>query len=94
MTRKRIVPPGPVQPDPVNIAEAYRIVASLPEGQLMLRDMIRRFAYASRSTFVPGDPGWTAWKEGQRSVMVHLSRMIDGEAGDLEGTTSERGEFL
>ena len=44
-------------------------------------------------TFVPGDPAWTAWKEGQRSVMVHLSRTIDGEAGDLEGTTSERGEM-
>lgn len=93
MARKRIVPPGPAQPDPVNVSEAYRIVAATPEGQIMLRDMVRRFAYGSRSNIVPGDPYMSAWKEGQRSVMVHLSRMIDGEAGELEGTTSDRGEL-
>lgn len=93
MARKRIVPPGPVQPNPVNVSEAYRIVAATPEGQIMLRDLVRRFGYASRSTVVPGDPQMSAWKEGQRTVMVHFSRMIDGEAGELEGTTSDQGEL-
>ena len=92
-TRKRAVPPGPAQVDPTNVVEAYRIVAGTPEGNIMLRDLVRRFGYGSRSTIVPGDPHMSAWKEGQRSVMVHFSRRIDGEAGDMEGTTSERGEL-
>lgn len=91
MTRKRVVPPGPAQPDPTNVVEAYRIVAGTPEGQIMLRDLIRRFAFGTRSAIVPGDPCMSAWKEGQRSVMVHMNRMIDGQAGELEGTTSEEG---
>lgn len=89
-TRPLVVPD---QPNPVNVMEAYKIVAATPEGQIMLRDLVRRFGYGSRSTIVPGDPQMTAWKEGQRSVMVHLSRVLDGEAGELEGTTSEKGEM-
>ena len=78
---------------PATVMEAYKLVAMTPPGQTMLRDLVRRFGFANKSTFVPGDPGYTALHEGQRSVMAHFSRMIDGEAGELEDTDQSQGEL-
>lgn len=81
------------RPKPATVAEAYRLVAMTPPGQVMLKDLVRRFGFATVSTMEPGDPHMTAWREGQRTIVTHFHKMIEGEAGDLEDTTSDRGEW-
>ena len=66
-------------------------VSGTPEGQIMIQDMVRKFGYARQST-IDADPLRMAWKEGGRTVMVHIGRMIDVDAQALDAQTAARGE--
>lgn len=52
-----------------NVAAAYRRVFELPDGQVILADMVRR-GFVNKTTFVSNDPFQTAWNEGMRSMVL------------------------
>lgn len=80
-----------VERDPLwVISEAYKSVASTPEGDTMIRDLVRKFGYSRQST-IDVDPLRMAWKEGGRSVCVHIGRMLDLETAEAADTTAKRG---
>ncbi len=71
---------------------AYRQVFGSPSGQEVLADLLRNTG-VSRVSFVPGDPGLSAFHEGQRRVGLYLVEMINSDpdaaaamlrAGDTE----------
>lgn len=70
------------RPEPISVMTAWKVIAGLPEGQVVLNDLVRRFAFTRTSTFVPGDPQRSMLNEGSRIVCVHIGRMIDGEDSD------------
>ena len=66
MTRKEIV-------------EAYQEVARSTAGQIMLADLEARFGYSTRPMF-DGDPNWAIFRDGGRSVLAHIGRVIETPA--------------
>lgn len=71
--------------------EAYLNVAATREGQIVIQDLVSKFGYA-RSSTIDTDPLKMAWKEGGRSVCVHIGRMLDMDADQLAEQTAARGE--
>lgn len=47
-------------------------VLELPEGQRLLRRIIEATG-RDRASFIPGDTGATAYREGQRSIGIQLT---------------------
>ena len=75
----------------VEISAAYKSVAASPEGQIVIADLVRRFGFSRQTTF-DTDLGKMAWKEGGRTVLVHIGRMVDMDTSQLIETTAPRGE--
>lgn len=75
-----------------DLANAYKVVAASPEGSIVIADLVRRFGF-SRQTTIDADPLRMAWKEGGRTVMVHIGRMIDMDTSQIVDATAPRGEF-
>lgn len=67
----------------MDIANAYKIVFATPEGQVVLADLVRKFAFNTQSTFVPNCPEQTNVNEGQRTVIVHIGRMQAMDANQV-----------
>ena len=63
---------------------AYRRTFNTDDGQQVLADMKSRFSFEA-STFVPGDPHYSAFKEGQRDAVLLVIRMLS-EGGIRENT--------
>lgn len=61
---------------------AYRLVFNTDEGKVVLEDLERRF-HLSASTFERGDPHYSAFLEGQRSVVLTIKKMME-ERGTAE----------
>lgn len=61
---------------------AYRLVFNTDEGKVVLEDLERRF-HLSASTFERGDPHFSAFLEGQRSVVLTIKKMME-ERGTAE----------
>lgn len=57
------------------VHQAYRDVFTSPQGQIVLRHLMRKFHVAS-STFVAGDPTDTARQEGERRVILSILRAV------------------
>jgi hypothetical protein len=74
-----------------DIASAYQYIAGMPEGQIVIQDLVRRFGF-TRTTTIDADPMRMAYKEGGRAVCVHIGRMIDSDAKQLAEQTAARGE--
>lgn len=51
----------------------YKELFSLPQGQTVLRHLIKTY-HVLKPSFVPGDPNGTAYQEGQRSVVLSIMR--------------------
>ena len=67
------------------LVQAYQSVARSEEGQRVIADLMHHFGYTRRSMFNPGDDTASlAYKEGQRSVLVHVGKMIDVDPSQLE----------
>lgn len=54
---------------------AYRRTFNTEDGQIVLADMKSRFSFEA-STFIPGDPHYSAFKEGQRDAVLLVVRML------------------
>ena len=65
-----------------DLKKTYRQLFNTDEGKVILRDLKLRNHMLS-STFVPGDTNDTAFREGQRSVVLTILRMME------EKTTAE-----
>lgn len=58
----------------IKIMEAYHRLFTSADGVLVLNDM--EVSYQNRASFVPGDPHYTAFKEGQRSTLLNIRAMM------------------
>jgi hypothetical protein len=58
---------------------AYRRAFSTEDGERVLRDLKARFSFEA-STFVPGDPHQSAFREGQRDAVLLIVRMLSEES--------------
>lgn len=76
---------------PRQVAEAYQAMAENPQGQVVLADLMRRFAHNRASTFQAGHtrPEDCVYHEGQRSVLVHIGRMLDVNPAEIEEVGNE-----
>ena len=74
-----------------DVAEAYQAMAQNPSGQVVFADLMRRFAHNRMTMFHLGDtrPEDCVYREGQRSVLVHIGWMLDVNVADLEETNAE-----
>lgn len=57
---------------------SYRALFASPTGQEVLADLLRNTGLA-RSSFVPGDAGLSAFREGQRRVGLYVVEMINSD---------------
>lgn len=57
---------------------AYRRAFNNDDGQRVLADLKSRFSFEA-STFIPGDPHYSAFKEGQRDAVLLIVRMLSEE---------------
>lgn len=67
------------------IRGAYHFTFGLPEGKLVLHDLLQA-AGLLETSMVPGDPQGTAYREGRRSValeIIHKLRWTEGEMMQL-----------
>lgn len=76
---------------PRDVAEAYQSMAQNPHGQVVLADLMRRFAHNRASTFQVGHTRSEdcVYREGQRSVLVHIGRMLDVNPAEMEDVGHE-----
>lgn len=70
---------------------AYKQVAMSPEGQIMVADLLGKFGWSRQSMFT-GDALQLAFREGQRTVLVHMGRMIDGDPNQYGETHLKKGK--
>jgi hypothetical protein len=60
-----------------NLKGNYRLVFNTDEGQLVLNDLKKRFAY--ETTTYSDNPYETAFNEGQRAAILLIVRMLTEE---------------
>ena len=59
-----------------DLKKTYRQLFNTDEGKIVLRDLKLRNHVLS-SSFVAGDPHDTSFREGQRSVILTIMRMME-----------------
>mgnify|MGYP003114326865 CR=1 FL=1 len=59
-----------------DLKKTYRQLFNTDEGKIVLNDLELRF-HILASTYVPGDPHDTSYREGQRSVVLTILRMME-----------------
>lgn len=66
--------------------ENYKLAFSSPEGHKVLIDLVNRFGHraAPMIDFNKPDPLMMAFKEGQRSVMMHVGFQIEAAIAEDE----------
>lgn len=67
----------------VEVASAFRDIASTEQGQIMLRWLMSKFGFTTKTTLVSGHPDKTAFQEGQRSVMIAMAEQIEADLDAL-----------
>lgn len=71
------------------VKAAYRDVFDTPEGQMVFRDLARRSGLHETS-FEPGDPQHTAFKEGRRSLFLEILQQLRWTEGEIAQLARER----
>jgi len=61
----------------------YRKVFQSPEGERVLRDLMKQF-HAMGTTYFQGDTHQTAFREGQRNVFLHIVNELNYDYEALE----------
>lgn len=61
---------------------AYRRAFTGDAGRLVLADL-GACCGEDVTSFVPGDPHQTAFREGKRAALLHIRSMLDLKAGEL-----------
>ena len=57
------------------LADAYKQVFGSDAGRMVLADLLTR-CHVLGSTFEPGDPTTTSFREGERNVALHICAML------------------
>ena len=71
-----------------DIVEAYQEVARSEAGQIMLADMQRRFGFSTGPMFT-GDANLCIHRDGQRSVLAHIGRILESDPEAYRKGTTE-----
>ncbi len=61
--------------DQLRVAYQQQLSPETVSGGLIIEDLAR-LCHAARTSFAPGDPQLTAFREGQRSVWLHVLSML------------------
>ena len=64
-----------------DLKKTYRQLFNTDEGKIVLRDLKLR-NHALTTTFVAGDPHDTSFREGQRSVILTIMRMMEEKTAE------------
>lgn len=64
------------------VRRAYRAAFADGRDKLIMADLAD-LCHARTTTFAPGDPQLTAFREGQRSVLLHIADVLGIRAADL-----------
>lgn len=64
-----------------DLKKTYRQLFNTDEGKIVLRDLKLR-NHALTTTFVAGDPHDTSFREGQRSVVLTIMRMMEEKTAE------------
>lgn len=82
----------PEGPDKISVSAAWKQVVATPPGLIVIQDLLRRFGYTRKSTVNLNNPDamLSHYAEGQRSVMVYIGIMVDGQ--EIEPTEDEPQE--
>lgn len=75
----------------LKVVEAYQEAFSTPAGRIVLEDLARFFGFASRSMADHPDeirPYVLAYREGQRSVVVHIGNRLETDPASVEETAT------
>lgn len=64
-----------------DLLATYRAVFSTDDGEIVLADLQKRF-HLSATTFERGDPHFSAFLEGQRSVVLTILSMMEERGAD------------
>jgi len=75
------------------INAAYRAVFTSPDGEKVLRDLMKRGGLLETS-MVEGDPHLTAFKEGKRAVILDVLAELRWSEKEIAGLARERQEEL
>lgn len=67
---------------------AYRVIADLPEGKVVLRDL-RKFCQYDDELFVPGNPDYTSYNCGKRRVFLRFKQMAKLSPDEIEKIIQE-----
>ncbi len=70
------------------VHESYQSVFHSAEGQVVLNHMMKKFGVVTPS-FVHGDPQATAFKEGQRHVVLTIMKFINKNQDELAAQIQE-----
>jgi len=65
-----------------SLIRAYRTTFTSRSGKIVLRDLMQ-VHYMLNSSFTPGDPHETAFKEGERNVVVRILQQMNINPNDL-----------
>ena len=92
--KQRRIATGPRQVSPGDVARAYAAVFSTEDGMVVVGDLVRRFGFTRRSTFVLDDPSGRAQarNEGQREVLLHIGFMQDVDPAEYEQSTQQKAQ--
>jgi len=66
----------------INKHERFASVFSGPEGEEVLRDILR-MGHALEPTFAPGDPHATSFREGQRHLALSIAKIARRDTTEL-----------
>jgi F420-0:gamma-glutamyl ligase len=77
----------------IDLHETYVAVFTTPEGQKVLRHILKA-GNCAQSNFVQGDPHGTSFREGQRHLALSIAKMVYRDTTELiklveQGLTDE-----
>ena len=73
----------------IRVNRSYQAVFDTREGGLVLRDLLVKGGVLETS-FTPGDPEATAFKEGRRSLALEIIEALRWSEGELVKLAQER----
>lgn len=69
----------------LELVHAYKRCFASTDGQAVLRDLMRNFGYTRKPTMLDTEPiHKMAFREGQRSVLIHVGSYVDVTPESLE----------
>lgn len=74
---------------PYDVVMAYKTVWATDEGRIVLGDLMRLFAFNTRSTMPQnGDRHIMDLQEGQRTVLIHIGNKMEEDPNLAEETAN------